>query len=225
MGPGEIYLVSRTRLLDLAAELTPDELARALAPTPPWTVLDGYRHLAGVCADVLDGRLPPPGDDAAWAAAQLAARADWGIDEVCAEWADRGPELDEVVAEAGRSMGFVALDCWTHEQDVRAAVGVGALHDDELLPGVLDLALGAFGRRYSKAGGPRLRLVIDGDERTIGVGEVGAQLTTSAYELLRTIFGRRSAAQISAGAWSGPQVAEAQAAIHLFDLPATDLVD
>ncbi|MGK2950301.1 MAG: maleylpyruvate isomerase family mycothiol-dependent enzyme [Acidimicrobiales bacterium] len=225
MGPGEIYLVSRTRLLDLAPELTPDELAAPLLPTPPWTVLDGYRHLAGVCTDVLDGQLPPPGDDAAWAAAQLAARADWSVDEVCAEWADRGPELDEVVAEAGRSMGFVALDCWTHEQDLRAAVGVGALHDDELIPGVLDLALGAFGRRYSKGGGPRLRLVVDGEERTIGVGEVGATLTTTPYELLRTIFGRRSQAQIAAADWSGPAVPDAQAAIHLFDLPEQDLTD
>jgi uncharacterized protein (TIGR03083 family) len=225
MGPGEIYLVSRTRLLDLAAELSPEELAAELAPTPPWVVLDGYRHLAGVCADVLDGRLPPPGDDAAWAAAQLAARSAWTVDEVCAEWADRGPELDEVVAEAGRSMGFVALDCWTHEQDIRAAVGLGGLHDDELLPGVLDLALGAFGRRYSKAGGPRLRLVLPDDERTIGAGGVGATLATTPYELLRIVFGRRSAAQIAAADWSGPSTDEAQAAIHLFDLPPHDLVD
>jgi len=225
MGPGEIYLVSRTRLLDVAPELTEDQLAAPLPPTPPWTVVDGYRHLAGVCTDVLDQHLPAPGGDAAWAADQLAARADWTIDEVCAEWAEHGPRLDEVVAQAGRSMAFVALDCWTHEQDIRAAAGLGALHDDELLPGVLDLALGAFARRYAASGAPTLRVDWGDDLRVLGEGPAEVELTTTPYELMRMIFGRRSEAQVAGAAWRGDGVAEAQAAVHLFPTPDADQHD
>src|SRR4051812_12252258 len=99
MGPGEIYHVSRSRLLGLAPDLTPAQLDAALLPTPPWTVLDGYRHLTGVCCDVLDDNLPPGGPmDQEWTAAQLAARAGWTIEEVCAQWAERGAILDGIVA-------------------------------------------------------------------------------------------------------------------------------
>lgn len=226
MGPGEIYHVSRSRLLDLAPELSSEQLAAPLPPTPPWVVLDAYRHLAGVCADVLAGNLPAPGADEEWTAAQLADRSGWTIDEVCAEWTEQGPELDQRVAESGGAMAFIALDSWTHEQDVRAATGVGALHDDELLEGVLRLALKPFGRRYAGSGAPALRLVLDdGAVHDVGAGEPEVELHTSGYEALRTIFGRRSAAQVAALDWRGERAAEAQEAAHVFPFPATDIED
>src|SRR4051812_31883819 len=117
MEAAEIYAACRGRLLDLAATLTSEQQAAPLAATPPWTVLDGYRHLAGVCADVLDGRMDGAGSPE-WTAAQLAARAGASIDEVCAEWSVRGPELEARVAAAGRAMAFTAFDVWTHEQDI-----------------------------------------------------------------------------------------------------------
>ena len=121
-------------------------------------------------------------------------------------------------------MGFVALDAWTHGQDIRAAVGLPGDRDDPLLPGVVDLALGAFGRFYASKGGPAVRLVIEGEERVLGEGDPDLTLTTSAYELLRIIFGRRSEAQIAAASWSQDS-ATGRAAIHLFDPPPFDLTD
>jgi uncharacterized protein (TIGR03083 family) len=226
MDPAQIYATCRRRLLDLAPGLSDEQRAAPLAPTPPWTVTDGYRHLTGVCCDVLEGNMPQgdPTQATEWTAAQLAARAGWPLEQVCQQWAERGPALDEMIEAAGPRMGFAALDAWVHEQDVRAGAGVGALHDDDLLPGLVDLTVGAAGRFYAPKG-PALRLVVDGEEHTIGEGDPAATLTTSAYDLMRIVFGRRSPAQIEAADWSGPDAARAQQAITLFPPQPRDLVD
>lgn len=223
MDVASLYSTTRQRLLDLAGGLDHRQQQAPLAATPPWTVLDGYRHLAGVCADVLDDNMPG-GPSPEWTAAQLAARADRDLAVVVAEWADRGPLLDARLAEAGPAMGFVALDAWTHAQDIAAAAGGSGDRHDDLLPGLVDLALGAFGRFYAGRGGPPVRLLLDGVERGLGEGEPLAELTTSRYELMRIVFGRRSEAQIAAAGWSGDSAA-AQAAIHLFDPPPVDIAD
>ena len=227
MGPAQIYATSRRRLLALAPELSEEQRGAPLPPTPPWTVTDGYRHLTGVCCDVLTGNMPQGGpfDADAWTAAQLAARADWPLERVCDEWTERGPALDAMIEAAGPKMAFAALDAWVHEQDVRAATGVGALHDDELLPGLVALTVGAAGRFYTSQDGPTLQLVVDGQEHTVGDGEPAATLATSGYELMRIVFGRRSPAQIEAADWSGPEAARARQAITLFPPQTTDVVD
>ena len=198
-----MYAAVRNRLLDLAPTLDDGQQAAPLPATPPWTVVDGYRHLTGVCADSLDGGTDGAASPA-WTAAQLEARADRSLAEVCDEWAQRGPDLDAVLQEAGADMGWSVLDAWVHEQDIRAAAGVGALHDDELLTDLVPLALGAFGGYYAKAGGPVLRLVLDGESRTLGDGEPKAELTSTPYEMLRIVFGRRSERQVADAGWSGP---------------------
>lgn len=224
MDLGAMYAMTRESLLDLAGGLTDEQASAPLAATPPWTVVDGYRHLAGGCANLLDGDTegaPSP----AWTARHLADRADRSLAEVADEWATRGPQLDAVLAGAGGAMTFVELDAWTHGQDIRAAVGVGGDRDDPLLADLVDVALGAMGDFYTRAGGPALRLVIHGDgDRTLGEGEPSVTLTTSRYELLRIIFGRRSEAQIAAAGWEGDSGA-AQTAIRIFDPPATDITD
>ena len=227
MGPAETYLTSRTRLLDLARELTVEQQAAPLLPTPPWTALDGYRHLTGVCCDVLDGNMPQagPGAGEAWTAAQLAARADWSLAQVCEQWATRAPELDAQVDVAGAAMGFVPLDSWTHEQDIRDATGAGTLHDDALLPTLIGLTVGAMDRFYAGQGGPPLRLVLDGAEHRTGDGEPTATLVATSYELMRIVFGRRSEAQIAAADWSGHGAAAARAAITLFPAQPQDRID
>jgi uncharacterized protein (TIGR03083 family) len=219
----EIYATTRTRLLDLAPALSTDQLAAALPATPPWTVLDGYRHLAGVCADFLDGRLEGAGSPE-WTAAQLTARAGAGVEEVCREWAGRAAEIDERIAGGGTGLAFLAFDAWTHGQDIRAAVGLPAQRNDELVPALAAIALQTFAPRYAKAAGPAITVAVDGTAHQLGDGEPEAVLDTNSYELLRIIFGRRSERQMSEAGWSC-DCPKAIAAIHLFDPPASDLVD
>jgi uncharacterized protein (TIGR03083 family) len=221
--PAEIYAACRTRLLGIAPSLSAEQLDAPLAATPPWTVLDGYRHLAGVCADFLDGRLEGAGTPA-WTEAQLAARAMRSIDEVCSEWAARGPELDVRLAAAGKALAFLVFDVWTHEQDIRAAVGRAGVRDDEHVPELASLALETFGPRYAGGGAPPISVIVDGEPRSLGEGDPVATFDTTAYELLRVIFGRRSNAQIERAGWSG-DCGTPIAAIHLFDPPEHDITD
>jgi uncharacterized protein (TIGR03083 family) len=218
----DIYRTTRTRLLDVAATLSPEQLAAPLPATPPWVVIDGYRHLAGVCGDFLDGRLEGAGTPE-WTAAQLEARAARSIDEVCSEWAGRGPELDTRIAAAGDALAFLAFDAWTHEQDIRAAVGLGGARD-ELVPALAAVALTTFGPRYAGGGAPCITVVVDGEPHELGRGDPAATLDTSAYELLRIIFGRRSEDQIRNAGWSGDRE-QPIAAIHLFDPPKQAIAD
>jgi len=219
----EIYAASRGRLLALAPTLDADRIAAPLAATPPWTVLDGYRHLAGVCSNVLDGVMEGGGSPE-WTASQLAARADCSLDEVCAEWAARGPELDARIAAAGRAMVFAAFDAWTHEQDIRAAAGIGGLRDDEAVPVLAALTMETFAGRYASSGAPAVEIIVDGTPHRLGEGEPDVTLRTSSYEILRIVFGRRSRRQVEAADWSGPSGPVIDA-LHLFDHPARDVAD
>jgi uncharacterized protein (TIGR03083 family) len=223
MEPSEIYAGCRARLLGLGPWLAGPVVDAPLAATPPWKVLDGYRHLAGVCGNVLDGVLDGAGSPS-WTAAQLAERAHRSLEAVCLEWRTRAPELDARVAAAGRGMAFVAFDAWTHEQDIRAAAGLSGVRDGEIVYSLAPIALASFGGRYRDAGAPPVRVVFDGEEHTLGHGDPEVVLRTSRYELLRIVFGRRSYTQVAAADWSGDR-APVIDAIHLFDLPERDIVD
>src|SRR5579864_1202732 len=223
MEPAEIYEASRGRLLELAPRLDDAGVGAPLQATPPWTVLDGYRHLTGVCADVLDGAMEGAASPG-WTAAQLAARADRSIAEVTAEWGRRGPDIDARMRETGERMSFMAFDAWTHEQDIRAATDQSGLRDDEAVPSLADLCLRTFSARYAGSGAPAVALVIGDHDYTLGEGAPAATLRTTPYELLRIVFGRRSRHQVEAAGWEGEPAAVIDA-FHLFDFPAHDIAD
>jgi uncharacterized protein (TIGR03083 family) len=225
--PSDIYSASRTRLLDLAPTLSADQLGAPLPATPPWVLVDAYRHLTGVCADVLDGTMENAGTPQ-WTAVQIDKRSDKNLADICAEWAERAPDLDARVVQAGRKMAFVAFDTWTHEQDVRAAAGVGGARD-EIADGLALIALETFNPRYSASGAPALKVDL---ADSVVLGDAGPDgpaitLTTTPYELLRMIFGRRSRAQMEAADWSGSAADRDSAidALHLFDMPPIDILD
>ena len=69
MEMSDVYAACRNELIELAESISVTQAGAPLAATPPWTVLDGYRHLAGVCADFLDGRLDGAGSPE-WTARQ-----------------------------------------------------------------------------------------------------------------------------------------------------------
>ena len=223
MEPADIYAASRVRLLELASSLPAASLDVPLHATPPWVLVDGYRHVAGVCADVLDGALEGAGTPE-WTAAQLAARSTLTLDEVCSEWARRGPDLDERVAAAGRAMAFVAFDTWTHEQDIRAAAGVMGARDEVATP-LAAIALESFNGRYTSSGAPTVAVAMGEQPSQLGAGTPTLTLSTSPYEVLRMIFGRRSREQMAAAGWSGDGADAAIDALHLFPLPAVDIID
>jgi uncharacterized protein (TIGR03083 family) len=219
-----VYVETRGRLLALAAGLADERADAAVPALPGWTVKDTYAHLTGGCADFLAGRMEGAGSPA-WTAKQVDDRAHLGLAEVCAEWSDRGPELDEWLLAKGQSAAtFVAFDVWTHEQDVLGAVGLSGERDDDRLHYLVGTALAVFDRRFTEAGAPALCIKAESTELVLGKGKPSATVRASDYELLRILFGRRSLRQVEGADWDGEPAPYVEH-LHLFELPHADLVD
>jgi hypothetical protein len=216
--------MTRTQLLAHAETLEPRDGARPVPALPAWTVKDAYAHLAGVCADVLEGHLDGAGTPP-WTARHVAARAGDDLPAVVAEWAARGPALDAWfdTNDDAATRRFV-FDVWSHEQDIRGATDRRGERDDARVRSLVASALDGFDHRFRQEGISGLRVVTPSVERVLGGGDVIASLRTDEYEAMRMLFGRRSRAQIEAAAWDGdpePFIDH----LHLFDLPERALID
>jgi hypothetical protein len=185
-------------------------------------VQDVYAHLTGLCADVLAQNVAG-GDD--WTATQVRDRAGMSLREITAEWAARGPELDAFLAgqDASRTM-FIALDAWTHQQDVRSTLGEPRVDDDPRVPFLVGVACKVFSRRLDEAGAPALRIVHGDDDSVLGTGDATATLTIDDYELMRLLFGRRTEDEMRAEPWDGDP-APFLDHLHLFPCPKASLPD
>jgi uncharacterized protein (TIGR03083 family) len=231
----DFYAGGRTRLLSLAAQLGPDAAATPVPALPGWTVKDTYAHLAGTCADYVDGRLDGRGTPS-WTARQVTERRDADLPEVCAEWQRRGPELDGLIRQveadlddeqaAAERFFHLIPELWAHEYDIRGAlVWLGESHD-EATSYVIGRLIDHFQGRWREASLPAIRIVGDeGDWWVLGQGEPVATLTgTGDYDIARMLIGRRSRDQILTMGWDGdprPFVDH----LHLFDLPEHDVLD
>lgn len=219
----DVYARTRTGLIELAGSLDDGQVTLPVAATPGWSVKDVYAHLNGVCADVLDGRMEGGGSPS-WTAEHIRRHSDSTLTEICAEWAERSPQLEDLVRASGPGrMSFPVFDVWTHAQDIRSAIG-GAGQRDECVPVLAAAALGVFDHNFTSAGTPATRVVTPTIDYVLGKGEPVATLRTDDYELLRLLVARRSRAQFLAAGWEGesePPINE----LHLFDLPEHDLID
>ena len=130
-------------------------------------------------------------------------------------------------------MCVLAFDAWTHLQDVRAAVDAPAIHDEPLVTSLAEYALATFRGFYAKSGAPPIQIVVDGDAYVLGAVEGDAPpsitltttLTTTPYELLRILFGRRSVQQVRDAGWTGGDPEAAVQALHIFDHQPADRLD
>jgi len=217
-----IYCASRTRLIELAGELTPEQADTVVPACPDWTVADVYRHVTGIPADVLDGNLEGRGSPA-WTAAQVARRAGDDLATVCAEWAARGPDFESLMATSGLTNVRAAIDVNAHEKDILGALGRRGDRDDPALGTLLEVVLVMLS---SVEDFPvTTRVDVGRHHQTLGQGQPELTLRTSPYEFLRMVMGRRSAAQMAAADWSGPDPQRVFAALSRFPLPTTDIVD
>lgn len=221
----DIYAASRARLVELAAGLDERAASAPVVPTPLWDVTDVYRHLAGRAADVVAGRLEGAGTPD-WTAAQVKAFRGVELPEICAAWAEGAAEFEARLAALGPMGLRVAGDVWTHEQDIRGAVGLPGLREDPAAPvlarGYADLVTERWAL-FPDA--PPVEIVVDGDALRFGPGDPELTLTTTSYEFLRAVVGRRSQAQLAAAAWSGPAPERVFTVLSRFELPVSDVPD
>ncbi len=119
---------------------------------------------------------------------------------------------------------FLAYDVWTHEQDILGALGLRGERDSEHLQDLAAAALTAFSDRFTAEDAPALQVIDDEVACVLGEGDPQATLHIDDYELMRTLFGRRSLHQIQAADWTGNELPYIPH-LHLFPLPTQDLVD
>lgn len=200
MSAGNAYLQIHERLTDLAKNLSDAESSAIVPASPAWSVKDVYAHLVGAANDVLDGNIGDMGRDS-WTANHVDNRRSLDLAAVCDEWSKIVPAfVDRIVATSDRPP--LVAGTWTHEQDIRGALGLAGMASGD----GLEVALGrmqAAMDRLEAAGTPSLRIVVPGQEWIGGRGDISATLSTTRYELARLIASRRSAAQMTALDWEG----------------------
>jgi uncharacterized protein (TIGR03083 family) len=220
----EIYRDLRTALIGLARARL-DDLEMTAPATPDWRVRDLLAHLGGVCDDVVHGNLDGVGTDP-WTGAQVEKRREWGAEDVLADWEQHGPAVDTMIEGAPPGLfGQLLFDAWTHEQDVRGALGAPGGQDSPAAARSYEWSTDALEGRDRGDGRPELTLITDVGVRVVGSGMPTVTLRAPQFELLRAMTGRRSRAQVCAYAWEGEPDPDRLLLAPFFHPPAHDLVE
>ncbi len=189
----DLYRAVRARMSSLLRDA---EGGLPVPACPAWTVRQLLAHVVGGAADVVAGRLEGVATDP-WTEAQVQARADRTIEDLLTEWDDVAPRLLDALEPFGGVPGQLVFDVVTHEHDLRHALGASGGRD----AASIDAALGWVGRAWASAAphGPATLRLDTGDHHfDLGDGEPIAVVTLTAFDALRALAGRRSAAQLVA---------------------------
>jgi uncharacterized protein (TIGR03083 family) len=166
---------------------------RRIPACPEWSVTDLLGHLTGIAERVLErhGGTAPP-------------RRPLDVPGLLDRWDDVGDELDRLLAAAGgRSGEVMVMDAYTHELDLRAALGVPPPVEHVAWAPSFEVLVRGFSGSVAGRGLPPLRLrTTGGSEWTAGTGRAAASVTAPAHDLYRALAGRRSLAQLAALEWS-----------------------
>lgn len=223
----DVYATGRDRLIGLGRTLTEADGQIMSTACPAWSVKDIYAHLAGITGDILTGNTEGAATEA-WADAQVEARADQSLDQILDQWAQQGPQVTEIMGAFAEQFPFqLFLDQWTHEWDIRSALGARAAAEpvtpefDLYLEQIAD----ALAARAAEAGLPCVTLDIDGRQFALGVGESSGTLNLSAFELARACMGRRSGAQLAAYQWPVDEPEPYFEALVVWSIAETDIID
>lgn len=223
------YRGVREGVTGLLRERPIDDFDLIAAATPEWRVRDVVAHLAGVCDDVANGNMAgAPSDD--WTAAQVDKRRGMAPDALLADWTAHATTVESFMNSIGAPMGQMVFDAWTHEQDIRGAVGTPGGRESA----ALEIAWAWFVESNQRppagvvpdmAVPPLLVATEVGEFRFGPAGEIGASVQASRFELLRALTGRRSVAQIRALGAHGVALDEVLFANSFFTPSPVDIVE
>ena len=180
------YRTVRRHVAELA--LRAPEVADTMVPAcPEWTVRDLVAHLAANCAGMLG---------------EPAAADGTGFADVVAGWQRAAGRMERLAADGAMDIIRMLMDAFTHELDLRAALGVAAPVDHVAYPPALEVVVGGLSWSVSSRGLPALRLVCEDTCWAVGAGRPVATVTAPRYHLYRSLTGRRTHAQIAGLDWS-----------------------
>ncbi|WP_373429206.1 maleylpyruvate isomerase N-terminal domain-containing protein [Streptomyces sp. V4I23] len=196
----DVYRESRLRIAALVAELSQNELHRAVPACPAWSISDMVAHLAGVAHDFAAGRLDgAPGT--LWTRRHVRERRHRTVAENLTEWQLLSPDI-EALLRAPVPEVRLAHDVVQHEADLRACVEGAGMVPRSVRTLLLD-QLCATAEAWITGPGT---LVLRADGRTWWIGGDDSSLALAdvdGYELWRAFFGRRSRAQMADWSWYG----------------------
>ncbi len=215
---GAIYRAVRLRIDALVRAAGPAGWATPVPATPGWTVHALVSHLAGVADDSLNGNMAgAPGPD--WTAAQVAKRTGTSTIAVLDAWASAAPAFEAL------PLSFPPMaDIVSHEQDLRGALTQAGERDSAEIAHLLPTLLVAAAQRLATRHECAVDVRAGSASTSAGEGEGLLTLTITPFELLRALFGRRSAAQLHALDWGGSVVPEVES-LCVFGPRDTDLIE
>jgi uncharacterized protein (TIGR03083 family) len=228
MNLGAIYADTRVRISDLARQLSDQELATMLPTCPAWSVRDVIGHMAGLVDDGTHRRLAGLGTDD-WTMAQVHAHRAKSLEQVLEDWgkvaAAAEADLENVIGPMGIRL---VSDAWSHEQDIRGALGrAGARQDNSALKPTLQIQTATLGERVDAAGLPAIAIRgEDGTSLDVGSQPPGITLRVpTAWHYLRAVTARRSRAQVSAMQWEGASPVSWLEVFFRFSPPEHDILE
>ncbi len=198
------YRTLRHRCTELGRSLTAEQAATMSPCCPEWSVKDLFAHLVGVPVDVLEGNLEGAAT-AAWADGHVERRGDDSLAQILDEWDEAGPRVEALLEVAALDIDpRFFLDCWTHEWDIRQALGLAAEPDMDIPNHLLARSVEMLTEMKADGGFDPVTLVVatpDGEQRLVlgdAGQEVAGEVPLSTFDYCRVLVGRRSAAQIKA---------------------------
>lgn len=179
------YRTVRGNICELALD-SPGVAGKPVPACPEWTVRDLVAHLAGNCA----GMLGAPAPDGAGLADQVTA------------WSAAARQVESLAQAGGMNIARLLMDAFTHELDLREALGLEPPADHPAYPIAFDVVAGGLAWSITARGLPALRLATNGMSWDAGPGRPAATVTAPRHDLYRCLTGRRTPAEIAALDWS-----------------------
>ena len=176
----QAYVELRARVVALLRQ-TPEQTAASQVPhCPTWTVNELASHLLGVPDDVVHGRMEGVASDA-WTQAQIVRHQAKSLRQIADELAALAVQFDPLLPHVpAMSRSQMVMDAVTHEHDLRHAVGAPGERDSMAVRAGLAWLMGWCTRTNPATAS--------------AIAAVGA----SDFDVLRSLTGRRSAAQMVA---------------------------
>jgi len=219
-----IFTGIRGRLIELGSGLDERRSTLPVPGCPSWNVTEVYAHLVGGNADALAGRLDGMTQDW-WTQRQVDERAGVPLPRLLDEWRALSPDFDTMLASLDRIPVELVLDAWTHEQDIRGALGIAGGPEPEVTARLAGMASHTLLTNAGRRELPPVQLTLGERTRTSGDGVV-VSLTVDPHEYLRGAFGRRSRAQLRAWPWQGTDDPDPYIdALLIFGIASDDIWD
>ena len=220
---GRLYRENRERVIELVRPVPADRLREAAPACPGWTVHDVVSHLAGIAADAIAGKLGGIPSDAQ-TAEQVAARRGQPTTVVLREWERSASQFELVLSKTGPSILPAAIDVAVHEHDIRGALDLPGGHESETITLTVHRLLDRWIQSLPGRGVALPRVVDPSGTLLAGDPASTVRWAASPYEVFRTAFGRRSAAQFARG-FEGADPDPYLAELLVFGITTVDLYD